>query len=344
MQPRKFRMLSAITAGSLAVAVVAITATTSGTSQKMLAAQTQSFSGVNLDECPILHTGYPTGGCVAQLQTDLKISQDNNLVVDGIFGSQGSQTYNAVIAFQGAHGLKQDGMVGPATKRALEAAVSVPTPVPEPLPPTQAPAPPAPVSPPAPIQHDYPASFNPQAAAAWAVSNAMAPLPVPVNWKQIFTGDKEPCTTFVSWALAKGGMPEEADWFPYWDSPSNQHSVFLYMSSNEPVPAWYAANDFVSRFTGLGWATESQIYPGSTPTAISVGDVIYYQWDGTPNHPHLAMVTSIVNGQIKVTDQGGPTLYPGSTDRPMLRDHAGGDLTIPTPSHPHLKVFVIHWQ
>jgi peptidoglycan hydrolase-like protein with peptidoglycan-binding domain len=207
-------------------------------------------------------------------------------------------------------------------------------------PPATAPA----VSPPTPVKHNYPASFNPQAAATWAVSNALVPLPVPENWKQLFTGDKEPCTTFVSWALAKGGMPEEADWFPYWDSPSTQHSVFLYMSSNTPVPAWYAANDFVSRFTGLGWATERQIYPGSTPAGISVGDVIYYQWDGTPNHPHLAMVTSIVDGQIKVTDQGGPTLYPSSRNRLMLIGHDGDDLTKPTIAHPHLKVFVIHWQ
>ena len=207
-------------------------------------------------------------------------------------------------------------------------------------PPATAPA----VSPPTPVKHNYPASFNPQAAATWAVSNALVPLPVPENWKQLFTGDKEPCTTFVSWALAKGGMPEEADWFPYWDSPSTQHSVFLYMSSNTPVPAWYAANDFVSRFTGLGWATERQIYPGNTPTAISVGDVIYYQWDGTPNHPHLAIVTSIVDGQIKVTDQGGPTLYPSSRNRPMLIGHDKDDLTKPTKAHPNLKVFVIHWQ
>ena len=125
MQPRKFRILSAITAGSLALAVVAITAS-SGTSQTAthtaLAAQTGSFPPVNLDDCPILHTGYPRGGCVAQLQTDLNIIQDPNLVVDGTFGSVHSQTYNAVTAFQTAHGLQPDGMVGPDTKNALEAA------------------------------------------------------------------------------------------------------------------------------------------------------------------------------------------------------------------------------
>jgi hypothetical protein len=132
VQPRKFRILSAITAGSIALAVAAITAS-SGTSQPAthpaLAAQNESFPPVNLDACPTLHTGYPTGGCVAQLQTDLNIIQGNHLAVDGIFGSVGSQTYKAVIAFQQAHGLPQDGMVGPATKQALDAALSVPTPV-----------------------------------------------------------------------------------------------------------------------------------------------------------------------------------------------------------------------
>ena len=130
MQPRKFRTLSAVTAGSLAVAAVAITAS-SGTSptakHAALTAQTESFPPVNLDACPTLHVGYPTGGCVAQLQTDLNIIQGNHLAVDGTFGLSGSQTYNAVTAFQTAHGLPQDGMVGPDTKKALEAALSVPT-------------------------------------------------------------------------------------------------------------------------------------------------------------------------------------------------------------------------
>jgi peptidoglycan hydrolase-like protein with peptidoglycan-binding domain len=131
MQLTKFRVLSAITAGSLALAVVATTAS-SGTSptatHAALAAQTELFSPVNLDDCPVLHTGYPTGGCVAQLQTDLNIIQGNHLAVDGTFGSQGSQTYNAVIAFQQANGLPQDGLVGPDTKKALDVALSVPTP------------------------------------------------------------------------------------------------------------------------------------------------------------------------------------------------------------------------
>ena len=149
MQRRKFRILSVMTAGSLALAVAAITAS-SGMSQPAthaaLAAQTESFPPVNLDDCPTLHTGYPTGGCVAQLQTDLNSIQGHNLTVDGTFGPVDSQTYHAVIAFQQAHGLQQDGLVGPATKQALDAALagdSVPTPT---VPPATAPAPSTPAT------------------------------------------------------------------------------------------------------------------------------------------------------------------------------------------------------
>jgi hypothetical protein len=134
MQLTKSRVLSAITAGSLTFAVVAAITVGSGSGHTAqpaaLTAQTESFPLVNLDDCPILHTGYPTGGCVAQLQTDLKFIQDSNLVVDGTFGSVGSQTYDAVITFQKANGLPQDGLVGPATKQALAANLSVPTPQP----------------------------------------------------------------------------------------------------------------------------------------------------------------------------------------------------------------------
>jgi murein L,D-transpeptidase YcbB/YkuD len=89
---------------------------------KPLAAASESFPPVRLDDCPTLLTGYQ-GGCVAQLQADLNI-QGSRLVVDGNFGSVGSPTYNAVIAFQKARGLPQDGMVGPDMKKALAAAIS----------------------------------------------------------------------------------------------------------------------------------------------------------------------------------------------------------------------------
>jgi peptidoglycan hydrolase-like protein with peptidoglycan-binding domain len=152
MQPTKFRILSAITAGSLALAVVAAITVGSGSGHTAqpaaLAAQTESFPPVNLDDCPTLHTGYPTGGCVAELQNELNlIAGNNSLTADGTFGSVGSQTYNAVIAFQQKYHLSQDGMVGPDTKNALERALSgdsVPTPT---VPPAKAPAPSTPAAP-----------------------------------------------------------------------------------------------------------------------------------------------------------------------------------------------------
>ena len=90
---------------------------------KPLAPASESFPPVRLDDCPTLLTGYQ-GGCVAQLQADLNIIQGSSLVVDGNFGSVASPTYNAVIAFQKAHGLPQDGMVGPDMKKALAAALA----------------------------------------------------------------------------------------------------------------------------------------------------------------------------------------------------------------------------
>jgi peptidoglycan hydrolase-like protein with peptidoglycan-binding domain len=162
MQRRKFRILSVMIAGSLALAVAAITAS-SGTSQPAthaaLAAQTESFPPVNLDDCPTLHPGYPTGGCVAQLQTDLNSIQGHNLTVDGTFGPVNSQTYDAVIAFQQAHSLQQDGLVGLATKQALDAALAGSTPM---APPATASASPVLASP---AQAPSPASSAPATPA-----------------------------------------------------------------------------------------------------------------------------------------------------------------------------------
>ena len=121
MRPKNFRILSAITAGSLALAVAVVTAS-SGTSQTArhaaLAAQTESLPPVNLDNCPTLYMGYPRGGCVAQLQTELDTILGLNLPVDGTFGLA---TKSAVERFQQEHNIvPADGIVGPQTKVALD--------------------------------------------------------------------------------------------------------------------------------------------------------------------------------------------------------------------------------
>lgn len=112
-------MVAAITVGS---------GTSHAAAQPAALTQTTgSWPSVDLNACPILHLNY-NGGCVAQLQNDLNFIAGSNIVtVDGDFGQQ---TYEAVQAFQQSKGLPQDGLVGDATKQALDASLSVHTPTP----------------------------------------------------------------------------------------------------------------------------------------------------------------------------------------------------------------------
>jgi peptidoglycan hydrolase-like protein with peptidoglycan-binding domain len=62
-----------------------------------------------------------TGDTVKQLQSNLTKLGFNTYGVDGVFGQN---TYNAVVAFQSAKGLTQDGIVGSQTQSAISAALS----------------------------------------------------------------------------------------------------------------------------------------------------------------------------------------------------------------------------
>lgn len=147
MHKKSVGLISASMAGALLVTGVALSANSSPThgptkpahaALALYAAPTSS-----LDNCPTLESGYQ-GGCANQLQTDLNTLDGANLSVDGNFGSA---TQAAVEAFQQAHGLQQDGVVGLATKQAIDAALvtpasSVPGPAPSaPAPASSAPAP-----------------------------------------------------------------------------------------------------------------------------------------------------------------------------------------------------------
>jgi len=93
-------------------------------------------AGLNVDEkqnTPTLRKGNK-GELVKQLQARLNELTNAGLAVDGNFGAR---TESAVIHFQGLNGLTADGVVGPKTWAALNAA-SAPGPAPEPAP---APAP-----------------------------------------------------------------------------------------------------------------------------------------------------------------------------------------------------------
>jgi peptidoglycan DL-endopeptidase CwlO len=90
---------------------------TSTSNHSTLGADRSTAPAVKLDNCPTLEKPY-RGGCVNQLQSDLKADGYPTLAVDGIFGEA---TRQAVIAFQRAHGLAPaDGIVGTETKAALD--------------------------------------------------------------------------------------------------------------------------------------------------------------------------------------------------------------------------------
>jgi peptidoglycan hydrolase-like protein with peptidoglycan-binding domain len=101
MSTKKLRIFSIAMAGGLAVTGATVAGMTSGhaPAHAALAAHMASSPPVNLDNCAVLAEGY-TGGCAAQLQTELNADNGTNMTVDGIFGRQ---TKDAVITFQQNH-------------------------------------------------------------------------------------------------------------------------------------------------------------------------------------------------------------------------------------------------
>ncbi len=98
-------------------AAIPNTGHTPTTHDSLAATNVASSSAVNLDDCPTLTEGYPPGGCVIQLQTELNTDNGTSTPVDGVFGPQ---TKAAVITFQQNHHIvPADGIVGPQTKAAL---------------------------------------------------------------------------------------------------------------------------------------------------------------------------------------------------------------------------------
>src|SRR4051812_6360889 len=88
MPTKKFRLLSVAMAGGLVLTgatATAIANTGHAPKHAALAANLASSPAVNLDDCPILAVGYPPGGCVIQLQTELNTDNNTTMPVDGIF-------------------------------------------------------------------------------------------------------------------------------------------------------------------------------------------------------------------------------------------------------------------
>lgn len=165
MRRKLLYALSALLAGALVlVGIFTVGPGTSHAANHSLLAAQVAAPPVNIDNCPELTLGY-RGGCVKQLQIELNGILGLSLSPDGLFGTD---TYNAVVAYQAKRDLQQDGKVGPVTKQALDKDwSSIPTPnlaSPQPAqapssPATQAPAIQAPATqaPASPIQAAVPA-------------------------------------------------------------------------------------------------------------------------------------------------------------------------------------------
>jgi peptidoglycan hydrolase-like protein with peptidoglycan-binding domain len=133
MSWKKVRLLSTVTAGGLVLAgitVVGVTGTGHPGTHAALTAKMASSQSVTLDNCPTMAEGYPPGGCVIQLQTELNADNNTTMPVDGVFGPQ---TKAAVITFQQNHNIvPADGIAGPQTKAALDNPGASPTVAPSP--------------------------------------------------------------------------------------------------------------------------------------------------------------------------------------------------------------------
>ena len=225
------------------------------------------------------------------------------LTQDGVFGPL---TQQAVVNYQTSRNLPADGIAGPQTLNALASST-----------------PPAGV----PVSHRYPLSFGPEQAATWAAANVLTPSTDPYQ-------PDDPCTQFVSQALHAAGMPYVQNWYPATDAISD------YMYGYAHQADWYAVDNLRNWLLGNQWVTQREFYPGANPTAISIGDLVYYQWYGkTGKETHIAIVTRISGGNVYVSDQGGTKIR--SLNRLWYIDHTGADLT---KVYPSMKVFILHWQ
>lgn len=259
----------------------------------------------SLSSCPQMQVG-SLGPCVALLQTALNAAHTGPpLAVDGMYGQQ---TRRAVVDYQSSRGLQVDGVAGPQTLTALASG-----------------APPAGQAP----SHRYPASFDPARAAAWAEANVLTPSNDPYM-------QDDPCTQFVSRALYAAGLPYTDTWYP----DNDPIATYIFGAHLKPEAAWYAVDNLRTYLLANNWVTQRLWYPSTGPQAVSLGDLVYYQWHGTTGHDtHLAMVTKISGGHVYVSDQGGKTIR--NQDRLWNMDHNQRDLTKDFSS---MKVYILHWQ
>jgi peptidoglycan hydrolase-like protein with peptidoglycan-binding domain len=317
MRARTKWVVSILTAGALlGTGLAANGSAEPGTVHSMSPATLADGSFANLDACPALAEGYH-GDCVEQLQTELNNDDRAFLAVDGTFGAA---TLRAVIGFQQHHGVTPaDGIVGPATKAALDRTGPVATPQSAGTP-------------------HYPGSFDPVRAASWAVANAGTEASI----------SADPCTDFVSRALSAAGMPDDAQW--YRDSDAAER----YVNSGDISGPWWGATSFVQLMESRHWIQVIPLNladPLSAGQAISAngaipnpGDLIYYEWNGVPsvNHVHLAMITGFDGRIALVTQQSGSGRYGAGTQWNL--SYLSGGIPLRQKYGTAARAYLLHWQ
>ncbi|MFF9811602.1 peptidoglycan-binding protein [Streptomyces coeruleorubidus] len=249
-----------------------------------------------------------SGGCVTTLQQDLNHVNGANLNVDGRYGAL---TRQAVINVQRTYGLERDGTVGEKTAQTLSNLTRYSLAFPQ-----SAPA-------------NYPPSFDPAKAGAWAKVNAQ-------SYVSQFKPD--PCTDFVSRALAVAGMAQDDAW---WDPDDSVQRYMHYPNLSGP---WINVTKAAEYWVGQGWAREIPLDLRNPASAVMArpGDLIYFQWDGST---HMAMVTGMSGTTALKSEQNGGATPPFSTDGQWHLSYSRGQVpVIDVSAYKGVQAKLLHWN
>lgn len=262
---------SAVLAGGLLITGVAVGGpATPVTHPKTKAAASVTGTYADLDACGLMAPGRQ-GGCVEQLQLDLNDAENAGLTLDGHFGPS---TEQAVIQFQKTTGVTPDGVVGAATKAALEHAIGANPPVSTPAagtPVTSGPPPTSPASP-ATGSGGTPATSSPAASNPLATGLAVvtAPPAGEPDYIKEHTGNK--------WF----GDKECSQTVPY----TGNVQVCVHVGGHLKVGDYAAAtghNEFANELEARVITVQALHNPWIDFDYYSTGGQLIYHWQGPPH-------------------------------------------------------------
>ena len=151
------------------------------------------------------------------------------------------------------------------------------------------------------VVEDDSAPLDREAAVQWALSHARD--------VQDFLGWSG-CTWFVSQALWAGGLPETDVW-----SGDGGHGT---LNRIPGTVAATAVDDFLPNLTAMYPSTavvqlDGDRFRDNAVPEAEVGDVIAYDWEGDGDMDHVAIVTSISDGDYPNVAEWGTNQFPSLT-------------------------------